>query len=84
MSYIPGEAPEAWERHRVSRGETVWGDGEVLTSREDLIEATGMAYDNDRAEWAFPVIGMCGFPRTRLGVFIIRLTDDGELMTSLD
>ena len=57
---------------------------EDIVSREDLIEADELAYDRERVEWAFEVIGSCGFPRKRIGVFVIRLRDDGQLVTYLE
>ena len=83
MAYMPGE-PDPWEKHKTSRAETRWGDGETMVSREDLIEAEGMVYDEGRAEWAWPVVGSFGFPRCCLGTFVIRLTDEGELVTSIE
>ena len=57
-------------------------DGD-LVSRGDLIEAGDIGYDRDRAEWDFVVITSTGFPRHRLGLFIIRLDDAGDLQVHL-
>lgn len=78
------EAAAPKQGYLLSREETRWGDGVVMTSREDLIEAGDLGYDHDRAEWAFVVIGSTGCPRVPLGVFVIRLDDSGELMTTIE
>lgn len=71
-------------RLKKSTHEVIWGDGETLTSREDLIEAGDLGYDSENAIWSFKVIGSFGFPRVLLGYFVIQLKDNGELATTLE
>lgn len=70
--------------HLRSEEERVYGDGVVIVSREDLIEAGEITFDHDRAEWGILVLGSIGFPRPTLGVLVIRLTDEGELVTTIE
>ena len=79
-----GGEKEPWARHLSSNGEQMYGDGDTVVSREDLIEAGGMAYDGLADTWAFPVVGSVGYPRRTLGIFMLRLTGEGELVVSLE
>lgn len=63
--------------------EVLWGDGETVISREDLIEAGKPDFDRERGLWSFTVIGSFGFPRVTLGCLHIRLRDDGKLVVTI-
>jgi hypothetical protein len=76
---------EPWVKHLSSNKEYELSNCLDLVTMEDLVEATsGYGADERRGERAFVVIGSTGFPRTRLGVMVIRADLDGKLYTSVE
>ena len=56
-----------------------------ITTAEDLIESRGvLAFDENRREWGIAVIGSTGVPRKHLGTCILRATEDGALVASIE
>lgn len=52
---------------------------------EDLVEAQHpLGYDAGRAEWALSVVKSYGTPRQALGVLLLRLRDDGQMVLRLE
>jgi hypothetical protein len=76
---------EPWVKHLSSNKEYELSNCLDLVTMEDLVEArSGFGFDDQRGEWGFVVIKSHGFPRTRLGVMVIRADLDGKLYTSVE
>ena len=55
-----------------------------VVTMEDLIEARyPRGYDEALAEWSLPVVKSFGIPRRLLGILLMRLCDDGQVVVSL-
>lgn len=51
-----------------------------MSFMEDMRRACSESeYDFDRAEWGFEVRSSYGFPRTRIGILVIRIHDSGKV-----
>ena len=56
-----------------------------IVTMEDLIEAHhALGYDAQRGEWALRVGKSFGVPRKDLGILLLRLRDDGEIVLRID
>jgi hypothetical protein len=75
MDYDDVGKAESWVKHLSFVKEYELSNCLDLVTAEDLVAATsGIGFDEGCGEWAFNVIASSGFPRKRLGVFVIRAT----------
>lgn len=56
-----------------------------LSVMEDMMPATSLfEFDADRCEWGFEIKTQYGFPRKRLGVLVLALKDNGDIVVYID